>query len=74
MQDIKTYKQKDALCGDREYQKEAIRQSIIFLASGRYVTTRDLVDEEGQFLCAFGFTDSSFTLLGNIFQNYDLLT
>lgn len=35
----------DALCGDREYQKEAIRQAIIFLASERYVTTQDLVDE-----------------------------
>lgn len=35
----------DALCGDREYQKEAIRQAVIFLASERYVTTQDLVDE-----------------------------
>jgi len=35
----------DALCVDREYQKEAIKQSVIFLASGRYVTTQDLIDE-----------------------------
>lgn len=35
----------DALCGDREYQKEAIKQAVIFLASERYATTRDLVDE-----------------------------
>lgn len=35
----------DALCGDREYQKEAIKQAVIFLASERYVTTKDLVDE-----------------------------
>lgn len=35
----------DALCIDREYQKEAIKQAVIFLASGRYVTTQDLVDE-----------------------------
>jgi type III restriction enzyme len=35
----------DALCVDREYQKEAIKQAVIFLASGRYVTTQDLVDE-----------------------------
>jgi len=35
----------DALCVDREYQKEAIKQAVIFLASGRYITTQDLVDE-----------------------------
>jgi type III restriction enzyme len=35
----------DALCVDREYQKEAIKQAVIFLASGRYATTQDLVDE-----------------------------
>lgn len=35
----------DALCVDREYQKEAIKQSVIFLASERYVTTKDLVNE-----------------------------
>jgi len=35
----------DALCVDRGYQREAIRQAVIFLASGRYVTTKDLVDE-----------------------------
>jgi len=35
----------DKLCGDREYQKEAIRKAIIFLASGRYKTTEDLVIE-----------------------------
>jgi type III restriction enzyme len=35
----------DSLCGDREYQKEAIRNAIIFLASGRYSNTKDLIDE-----------------------------
>ena len=35
----------DILCVDREYQKEAIKQAVIFLASGRYITTQDLVDE-----------------------------
>jgi type III restriction enzyme len=35
----------DKLCGDREYQKESIRNAIIFLASGRYKTTEDLVIE-----------------------------
>lgn len=35
----------DKLCGDRDYQKDAIRQSIIFLAWERYNTTEDLVIE-----------------------------
>jgi len=35
----------DKLCGDREYQKEAIRNAIIFLASGRYTKIADLVEE-----------------------------
>ncbi|QQS22562.1 DEAD/DEAH box helicase family protein [bacterium] len=35
----------DTLCVDREYQKEAIKHAVIFLASGRYVTTEDLVHE-----------------------------
>jgi type III restriction enzyme len=35
----------DVLCGDREYQKEATRDAIIFLASGEYKTIEDLVEE-----------------------------
>ena len=35
----------DVLCGDREFQKEAIRDAIIFLASGEYRTIEDLVEE-----------------------------
>ena len=35
----------DKLCGDREYQKEAIVNSVLFLASGRYTKTEDLVKE-----------------------------
>lgn len=35
----------DVLCGDREYQKEAIRDTIIYLASGEYKTIEDLVEE-----------------------------
>lgn len=35
----------EVLCGDRQYQKEAIKQAVIFLASERYVTTQDLIDE-----------------------------
>ncbi len=35
----------DVLCGDREFQKEAIRDAIIFLASGEYNSIEDLVEE-----------------------------
>ena len=32
----------DRLCGDRLYQKEAIRVAIIYLASGQYNTLKEL--------------------------------
>ena len=35
----------DVLCGDREFQKEAIRVAVIFLASGEYRSIEDLVEE-----------------------------
>ena len=35
----------DILCGDRDYQKEAIIKAIIFMASGRYRCTEDLIEE-----------------------------
>lgn len=35
----------DKLCGDREFQKEAIRNAIIFFASGRYNDTSELIHE-----------------------------
>ncbi len=35
----------DALCGDKEFQKEAIRDAVIFLASGEYRSIEDLVEE-----------------------------
>ena len=33
------------LCEDREYQKNAIKASVIFLASEKYTRTEDLVEE-----------------------------
>ena len=33
------------LCGDREFQKETIRNAIIFLASGEYRTIENLIEE-----------------------------
>ncbi len=38
----------DKLCGDREYQKEAIKNAIIYLANGRYEKIEDLVEENYQ--------------------------
>jgi len=35
----------DVLCGDREYQKEAIMNAIIYLASGEYKSIERLVEE-----------------------------
>ena len=35
----------DVLCGDREYQKEAIESAIIYLASGEYKAIEDLIEE-----------------------------
>ena len=35
----------DVLCGDREFQKEAIRDAIIFLASGEYNSIESLIEE-----------------------------
>ena len=31
----------DRLCGDRTYQKEAIKASVIYLASGQYKSLQD---------------------------------
>jgi type III restriction enzyme len=35
----------EVLCGDREYQREAIIAAIIYLASGEYSSIEDLIDE-----------------------------
>lgn len=35
----------DVLCGDRQYQREAIENAIIYFASGRYKSVEDMVRE-----------------------------
>ena len=35
----------DALCGDRDYQKEAIRETLRYLLGGQYNSLRDLAEE-----------------------------
>lgn len=38
----------DRVCGDRIYQKKAIKHAIVYLASGRYEKIEDLVEENYQ--------------------------
>lgn len=38
----------DALCGDREYQKEAIRVALRYMLGGNYADTRSLAEENFQ--------------------------
>ena len=38
----------DALCGDREYQKDAIRETLRYLLGGQYNSLRDLAKENYQ--------------------------
>lgn len=35
----------DVLCGNHDYQKEAIKTAILYLASGKYKSIEDLVRE-----------------------------
>jgi len=35
----------DVLCGDRQYQREAIENAVIYFASGRYKSVEDMVRE-----------------------------
>ena len=35
----------DALCGDREYQKQAIRETVRYFLGGQYNSLKDLADE-----------------------------
>lgn len=51
----------DILCQDREYQKEAIKTAIIYLASSKYETVKDLLKENfnnnGDIQDAYGTLD-----------------
>ena len=69
------------LCGDREYQKEAITTAIIFLASKRYKTTIDLVNENfdrnTEIKAKFGTKENyinQLQLKDKLFANIDLAT
>jgi type III restriction enzyme len=71
----------DVLCGNREYQKEAIKNAIIFMASGKYSSTEDLVIENYKSNSELqlkypSITDylDSLQIKNKIFANIDLAT
>lgn len=71
----------DVLCGDREYQKEAIRASVIYLASGLYNSLEDLVGENYKINNELRKKyrsqeeyNNSLQIKGKLFGNIDLAT
>ena len=71
----------DKLCGDREYQKEAIKNAVIYLASGMYKSIEDLIEENhqnnGELQEKYNSLDSykkDLQLPGKLFANIDLAT
>lgn len=71
----------DRLCGDREYQKSAIKDSIIYLASGRYKTIEELFEDnyqknhelQSKYSSVNEFLDA-IQIPGKLFANIDLAT
>ncbi|VTS21817.1 Type III restriction-modification system DNA endonuclease res [Streptococcus porcinus] len=71
----------DVLCGNRDYQKDAIRSSLIYLASGMYSTIADVVKENynsNSELCKKYLTIedyiSNLQIPNKLFANIDLAT
>lgn len=71
----------DVLCGNREYQKEAIKTAIIFLASGNYNNLEELVTENYnrniEMQKKYYDVDSylnDLQITGELFANIDLAT
>lgn len=71
----------DVLCGVREYQKEAIRNAIIYLASGMYNSIEDLVKENygrnTELQRKYGTVDAylkQLQITDKLFGNIDLAT
>jgi len=52
----------DALCGDREYQKEAIRETVRYFLGGEYKSLKELAEEN------YHFNDGLQTLYGTFDQ------
>ena len=71
----------DVLCGDRDYQKEAIRAAIIYLASGMYNSIEDIVKENYENNSELGkkynrieYYYSNLQIKNKLFANIDLAT
>lgn len=71
----------DVLCGDRDYQKEAIRAAIIYLASGMYNSIEDIVKDNYENNSELGkkynrIEDyySNLQIKNKLFANIDLAT
>ena len=69
------------LCGDRDYQKEAIKNAIIYLAGGKYNSISDLVIENYSFnkelqskYTSIEHYISKLQLSSKLFANIDLAT
>lgn len=71
----------DVLCGDRDYQKEAIRAAIVYLASGMYNSIEDIVKDNYENNSELGkkynrIEDyySNLQIKNKLFANIDLAT
>ncbi|GAB0175326.1 MAG: DEAD/DEAH box helicase family protein [Candidatus Altimarinota bacterium] len=71
----------DKLCGDRDYQKEAIKQVIIFMVGGKYKKIEDLAEENYKNNPELQIKYSSLEdylhklqIQGKLFANIDLAT
>lgn len=71
----------DVLCGDRNYQKEAIKSAVIYLASGLYNSLEDIVKENYEYnlelkkkYASLKAYDSSLQIKNKLFANIDLAT
>ena len=71
----------DVLCGDRDYQKDAIRTAVIYLASGIYNSLEDIIKENydnnpvlrKKYLKLDDY-NSSIQIPNKLFANIDLAT
>ena len=71
----------DVLCGDRKYQKEAIKTAIIYLASGNYNNLEELVMEnykkntelQKKYSDIYSYLDN-LQIKNKLFANIDLAT
>lgn len=71
----------ETLCGDRDYQKDAIKNALIYLSSGKYSTIEDIVKENysnnselSKKYMTLEDYNSNLQLPNKLFANIDLAT